>query len=216
MSAQHLSVPRTARYYTLGEPQGDWDELWFVLHGYGQLAGRFLGEFERVALPGRLIVAPEGLSRFYLRGDAGRVGASWMTRDDREAEVGDQVSYLDALYAHLTAGRGDARVGLFGFSQGAATAMRWAVLGRARASRVILWSGGVPPDLDQPAARRALEGARVELVVGEADRSFTEARVEEELARLRALVGEPGLSRFAGGHRIDADLLARRLGESGC
>ena len=47
VSEHHLSVARTARYYTLGEPGAT--EVWFVCHGYGQLAGRFLRRFEPIA-----------------------------------------------------------------------------------------------------------------------------------------------------------------------
>ena len=44
-------------------------EVWLVLHGYSQLAGGFLRWFEPAARPGRLIVAPEGLSRAYFEED---------------------------------------------------------------------------------------------------------------------------------------------------
>jgi predicted esterase len=213
VTTHELSVPRTARYHVLGELGGDRRELWIVLHGYGQLAGRFLSGFEPVAAPGRLIVAPEGLSRFYLRGTGGRVGASWMTREDRAAEIGDYVGYLDRLHAQLTGGRADVRLGVLGFSQGAAAALRWAVLGQPRPARAILWSGGVPPDLDPERARAALADTRVELVVGESDEAFTEEKVEEELASLRDLAPGAQLARFAGGHQLDAETLARRFSE---
>ncbi len=61
-----LVVPRTARYYTLGPTHGFPRELWFVCHGYGQLAERFLRQFAPLDDGTRLIVAPEALSRFYL------------------------------------------------------------------------------------------------------------------------------------------------------
>ncbi len=40
---QRIDVPKTARYLTLGPT--DATDLWIVLHGYGQLAGRFLRRF---------------------------------------------------------------------------------------------------------------------------------------------------------------------------
>ncbi|NIP78275.1 MAG: phospholipase, partial [Gemmatimonadetes bacterium] len=84
-------------------------EVWFVLHGYGQLAERFVRRFD--ALPGvrdgmRAVVAPEALSRFYVEeevtgphGPESRVGATWMTRADREHEIRDYVEYLDRVAA---------------------------------------------------------------------------------------------------------------------
>ncbi|MFL5521990.1 MAG: hypothetical protein ACJ8B6_13695, partial [Gemmatimonadales bacterium] len=60
ITAHALIVPRTARYYTLGPTHGFPRELWFVCHGYGQLAGRFLRQFAPLDDGTRLIVAPEG------------------------------------------------------------------------------------------------------------------------------------------------------------
>lgn len=204
-------MPRTARYHTLGEVDGDWGELWYVLHGYGQLARRFLANFERVAAPERLIVAPEGLSRFYLGGTAGRIGASWMTREEREPEIVDYVAYLDQLHHRLTDGREGVRAGVLGFSQGTATALRWAVLGNVRPGRVILWGGAAPPDLDDELVRAALREARVDFVVGDSDEYWTEEKVGAELTRLQGLTTDPELVRYPGGHRLDSDVLARRL-----
>jgi len=62
---RHLRVERTARYYRLGGGGGV-RQLWVACHGYRQLAGHFLRRFEALDDPSRLIVAPEGLSRFYL------------------------------------------------------------------------------------------------------------------------------------------------------
>lgn len=88
----HLTVERTARYWTLGEAESA-EEVWVVLHGYKQLARRFIRRFKPLDNGRRLIVAPEGLSRFYVSPSEGRhgvasvVGATWMTREDRRAEI---------------------------------------------------------------------------------------------------------------------------------
>ena len=109
-----LAVRRTARVAVLGPEGPGVRELWYVLHGYGQLAAPFLEEFRAIDDGTRLIVAPEALSRFY-EGDAksrlhkdARVGASWMTREDREAEIADYLGYLDSrprLHARAAGGR---------------------------------------------------------------------------------------------------------------
>ncbi|HJS73420.1 MAG TPA: phospholipase, partial [Vicinamibacteria bacterium] len=86
--SHHLAVPRTARYLTLGPGEGPIEEVWFLLHGYGQLASELLHYARALAGDRRLLVAPEGLSRFYHE-DHEKVGASWMTREDRLAEIDD-------------------------------------------------------------------------------------------------------------------------------
>src|SRR6059036_4311653 len=126
MHEHHLSVSRTARYFTLGERSAAVAEVWFACHGYGQLAARFLEKLRVLDDGTRYLVAPEGLSRFYLSESPTerRVGASWMTREDRLAEIADYVQYLDAVYATVRTGRerSRARVTVLGFSQGTATA----------------------------------------------------------------------------------------------
>ena len=206
MDGHSLAVPRTARYFTLGSAAAG-GEVWFVLHGYGQLADAFLGSFEALATDTRLIVAPEALARFYLRSGTGTVGASWMTRERREDEIGDYVRYLDALLQHVVP-RG-ARVHVLGFSQGAATAARWAALGKPRIERLILWGAGLPPDLDLESARERLAALELVLVAGERDENVD---LEREARRLHAARLEHLVLRFDGAHEIDQPTLLRLAG----
>ena len=200
-------MSRVARYFTIGRPDR---EVWFVLHGYGQLAARFLRHFEPLDDGARLIVAPEGLSRFYLTEDPAerRVGASWMTREDRLAEIEAYVRYLDAVYEELsrTVDRAQAKVTLLGFSQGSATACRWSTMGKARFDRLIIWGGEVPPDVD------LLRALPLSLVYGSRDPYFTPKVVAAIEARLREHGISYDLVPFEGGHEIDGDVLQRVAG----
>lgn len=209
-----LSTPRSARYYTLGPDGGRADEVWVVLHGYGQAAARFLRRFEPLATPRRRIVAPEALSRFYLDDAHTRVGASWMTREDRDAEIADYVAYLDGVLAAAGEPAADgARLVVLGFSQGAATAGRWLALSprlarRApRADRLIAWGADLPHDLDLAAARPWLSAVDLTLVVGDADPYATPERVAAIEGRLREAEVPYRRLRYPGGHRIEPDVL---------
>ncbi|NBB73877.1 MAG: esterase [Bacteroidetes bacterium] len=204
----HLSTPRTARYATLGDPASA-EAAWIVLHGYGQLAAYFIRPFRALDDGTRLIAAPEALSRFYLDAltEHNRVGASWMTKADRTREVDDYVRYL---YAQLVDDGlpNDAPVHVLGFSQGTATACRWAALGAARVDRLTLWAGGVPPDLDLNAHQSLFEPLDLTLVIGTEDEYISNERVADEEARLDAHGIPHRTIRFDGGHRIDPDVLA--------
>jgi predicted esterase len=197
MREHSLSTPRSARYFSLGAPRVATD-VWFVCHGYGQLAARFLERFRPLEGAARCIVAPEGLSRFYLTESPTerRVGASWMTREDRLHEIDDYVRYLDAVYADVAPGR--ATTTALGFSQGAATACRWAALGTSRLDRLIVWGGEVPPDLDLARLRQA----NITLVYGTGDEYFTPKIVAATEARLREHGIRYELVPFDGGHEI--------------
>jgi predicted esterase len=204
----HLKVSRTARYLTEGEVESA-AEVWFVLHGYSMLASVFLKQFEPAARPGRLLVAPEALSRsYYEEGGGRRVGASWMTKEDREVEIEDYIGYLDLLADRvLTAVPGSPRVQIHAFSQGTATACRWVAFGRIRAERLVLWSGGVPPDLPLDRYGPALTRSGLTLAIGTRDKYITIADVDREQARLAAAGLTPEVHRFDGGHRVDTGLL---------
>ena len=77
--------PKTFRYHILNEGTNA-KKVLYVLHGYGQLAEFFVRKFRELG-DEYLIVAPEGMHRFYLQGSSGRVGASWMTKEDREQDI---------------------------------------------------------------------------------------------------------------------------------
>src|SRR5438046_7182386 len=102
MQEHHIGVTHSARYFTLGNSSRGVAEVWFACHGYGQLAARFLEKLRVLDDGRRYLVAPEGLSRFYLSESPAerRVGASWMPREDRLAEIDGSVPYLDAGCAH--------------------------------------------------------------------------------------------------------------------
>lgn len=208
---RHLPVQRTARYYLLGDVRVA-GERWFVLHGYGQLAGSFIRSFAALAGPERAVVAPEALSRFYLDAmhEHEQVGASWMTKADRLREIDDYLAYLDALAAHLDAASGEpVETCVLGFSQGTATACRWVARGEAPADRLILWAGGIPPDLDLERHRALLQQLDLTLVVGMEDTYIPEERVTEETTRLDDHGIPYRTIRFDGGHRLDPDVLRR-------
>lgn len=217
----HLRVERTARYYTLG---GGTDSsprhVWFVLHGYGQLAGQFVRFFADLANDDTLVVAPEAMNRFYLVNPEQLparerpVGATWMTREDRDSEIADYVEYLDALSDEVAAPaiRDGAQVNVLGFSQGAATATRWAALGRSAIARVVLWGGLLPPETDLSRGQVAIRGARLTLVLGSRDRYVDANALAAERTRLDGAGVRYDVLEFDGGHVISRAVFPRLTG----
>lgn len=131
-----------------------------------------------------------------------------MTREARSHEIEDYVSFLDAVRNEVL-GSADRPYLILGFSQGAATAFRWAVRSGKPPSRLVLWGGGVPPDEDDDAVRKALANTPITLVTGEADRYAPPAAIREDAERLRQLGLEVSVDFFDGGHRLDKKTLAR-------
>ena len=209
----HLTVERTARYFTIEAGEAGAREVWFVLHGYGQLAERFLRPFEALADGSRLFVAPEALARFYLHPEppptgAGHIGASWMTREDRLSEIADNVAYLDALARHVfrRVERESVLLRVVGFSQGAFAAARWAAQGTTSVDQLILWGGSLPPELD-PAEAPNLSRLPVLIVWGEQDQYYDAAKVAHDERRLSDAGIPCRVMTFAGGHQVSREVL---------
>jgi predicted esterase len=207
----HMRVSKRARYYTIGSVQ-DANDVWIVCHGYGQLAGRFVQSFASIAQTGRVIVAPEGLHRFYMDPPPApaanrRVGATWMTREDRDSDIADYIDYLDQLISEILAQSPSARLRVLGFSQGSATILRWAV-GAARAPhQLILWAGEVPTDVDWTMGARKLANTRIDAVRGNRDELTSQATLARNLATLSGVGLRYELHEFSGGHHINDELL---------
>ena len=215
MQEHHVTVRRAARYYTLGPTESEVAQVWIVCHGFAQLAGRFMRHFASLDDGTRLIVAPEALNRFYVEaapgvhGPESKVGATWMTREDRLHEIADYVAYLDTLADALFTRLDRARVHLtvLGFSQGVATVSRWAVQGRTRPDHLILWASPLPPEIDTGAGVAELAMIpRISVVVGARDADAQRA-LPRERERMQRMGIDHALISFDGGHHIDAETL---------
>lgn len=205
MDEHFLRVNRTARYVSLGTPGPRLAELWMVCHGYGQLAHRFAADFGALDDGTRMILAPEGLSRFYIDRTQQRVmGASWMTREDRLHEIEDYLGYLEALYDEVRGRIGrELPVTALGFSQGVATATRWAARTRAPVRRLVVWGGTLPPEVDLTAFNKT----RVTVVCGDKDELITAKVRETEAALWRKAGIDPEVKIFSGHHEVSAEVL---------
>lgn len=209
MSEHHISTTRTARYFTLGEPLVSVREVWIVLHGYGQSAEHFLRAFRSLDDESRVIVAPEALSRYYREGMKDHVVASWMTRADRENEIADYIEYIDRVVSRVfeSIERKSVKLVVLGFSQGAATASRWAAGGAFDVDFVFLWGGHVPPDLDLAADGAQLRN--LHLVLGTSDEYRDTAAIDVERKRLDDAGVAFSTIEYDGTHRIEAEPLTR-------
>jgi predicted esterase len=206
-----VKVTKTARYLTLGSTDPAVDKIWFLLHGYGQLAGRFLHKFTDLDDGKTVLVAPEGLSKFYLQGFDGKVGATWMTREDRESEIADYLDYLDVVYNEVDdkfdlAGK---ELTLLGFSQGAATVCRWHVLRSPAAHKLILWSGLLPEEFLEPQYLQHFKNVKLVLVEGRRDEFRNDQQVEHQISVLADAGIRYEIVRFDGGHEISPAVLPR-------
>ena len=205
----HIKVTRTARYYTLGEINKDTKRVWIVLHGHKMLAGDFIKIFTELADTGDCIIAPEALSRLYVEGDYGDVGANWMTKEDRESEISDYVNYLDELYEKEIVPykkQFSFMINALGFSQGAATLSRWLSYGKAKVDKAIFWCGNLAHDVDYSKSEQ-FKNTSIYLVFAEDDQYFPPDSQKTQVELLQKCGIEPESYVFKGKHEINEGLI---------
>jgi len=184
-----------------------------AFHGYAEDAATAL---ERVRqIPGShrwLVVAIQGLHRFYRRRTR-EVIASWMTQQDRDLMIVDNVGYVSNVLAAVSGEWPVSGVLVFsGFSQGVATAFRAACRSELRVRSVISLGGDIPPELDRDALGRlptALIGR------GDADEWYTAEKYASDQSRLADAAVRVTVCQLTAGHewtpefsRLAGDFLA--------
>lgn len=213
MIEKHIPFSFEGRYFSIG---GDGDEnsltdVWFVLHGQGQLANYFLKKFRPLANDKRRIIAPEGLSRYYLQGFSGRVGASWMTRENRLNDIDNYLRFLTSLYHKEVPESTDIKITVLGFSQGAATASRWALVDSIKLNHLILWAGIFPPDMDLSRGQERFKNLKISNVYGDQDEYLNNDRLAEQYQVANKLGATYSKIVFQGGHQLDEETLLSLL-----
>ncbi len=215
LKEHHIPVTRTARYYTLGELSDNTKNIWVMLHGHRQLAGKFITEFNELADSGSLIYAPEGLMRLYIKGDNGNVGASWMTKEDRECDIKDYVNYLDRLFfdeIEPKAKLHSIKINALGFSQGSATLARWLILGKAKVDKAVFWCGSLAHDVDYSKAKN-FKNTEIHQIFGANDPYYPQDAShksdfpESQINILKNAGITPKSYIFDGGHEISVKLM---------
>jgi predicted esterase len=174
-------------------------------HGYGEGAPAQLDRLRRIPGSDRwLLVSIQALHRFYQR-RTNEVVASWMTREDRELAIADNLAYVAAVLETVDREYPAApRIVFAGFSQGVAMTFRAAAASPRAVDGVIAVGGDVPPEVEDAALARV---RRTLICRGSRDEWYTQAIFERDLERLRhaGLAVQP--LAFDGGHEWSGDVV---------
>src|ERR1051325_4324553 len=170
---------------------GDPQRVLVGFHGYAENAERHMAELLRLpGVEGWTVAAVQGLHRFYTKG--GEVVASWMTSQNRELLLADNIAYVRRAVATF----GSPRTLVFaGFSQGTAMAYRAAAAIPAQALLVL--GGDLPEDVS---AQADVHLPLTLLARGKSDHWFTAEKMARDAAALRRIARELRTLEFDGGH----------------
>jgi predicted esterase len=153
-------------------------------HGYAELADAAMERMQTIPGAGDWhLVSVQGLHRFY-RGRTRDVVASWMTSQDRELAIADNIRYANSVVDEaIREWRAGNHLVFTAFSQGVAMAYRAACGSQRTVSGVVTLGGDIPPELDQAALARipaALIGR------GSRDEWYTQPKLDADVSRLQA------------------------------
>jgi predicted esterase len=203
MQHHKIKVEKTAHYYTHGQLAEQTKYLWFVTHGYGQLASHIIRKFEGFDADEHMVVAPEALNRFYWNMRDNIVGANWMTKQDRLDDIADYSAYLSTVFnqfaAHISP---NTRVILLGFSQGCATQIRWILRGMPAFHQLIMWGGILPEDIDYKPFTHYFSDKKLHFVCGDNDEFINQERIDWHIEFANAQGLDVIYHPFVGKHEI--------------
>lgn len=199
MPAQrHVIATTTHGRFLTDRPEGSGPfPVLMGFHGYGESATVHLPCLARLdPAHAWLRVSVQGLHRFYGRGSADVV-ASWMTREDREHAIADNLAYAAAVHAAVRRDEpAGAPVVVVGFSQGAAQAYRVALALGSACAGIVALGGDVPPDV------AAHAGSLPPVLIGRGSRDgwYTAAGLAADVLMLRTAGATWSVCEFDGGH----------------
>ncbi len=198
----------SAPYEKYGVLDKDTKNLWILFHGYGQLAKDFVKPFLPLKDKDTCLIVPQGLSKFYLSGSKGVVGASWMTSYERETEITNYLNYINSILSkELMNASEQININLFGFSQGTHTLTRWIVRENIPYNRLIIWGGYFAEDILDEELKSYFNKPGVMVVLGDSDRFIKSDKLLLIQKKIHDIVPEVKLQMYKGRHTINEDVL---------
>jgi predicted esterase len=206
METHTIAATMHGRYVTSGPAGGPAIGMLVGFHGQAETAAAEMAHLEQMrgARPW-LLVSVQALNRYYTR--RGDVVAAWMTREDRELIIADNIAYVRSVVAEVRSRleRVPPRLVYTGFSQGTAMAYRAAAFAGYPCDGLIILAGDLSPDVRPHAAGLP----PVLLGRGSEEEWYTEEAARADLGHLHA-AGIPVVEHvFADGHVRHPSFTAR-------
>lgn len=212
MEKKQIRFDCEAPYYKVGTIGHTTKAIWMIFHGYGQLAEQFMHRFSIMNPEQHIMIFPQGLSKFYLKGIDNQVGASWMTAHDREYDIQNYLAYLREIYqSEVLPYSSQYAFNVLGFSQGAHTASRWIYREHIAYDKLILWGANLAHEINAETVTSYFSGGRNIFVIGDQDRYIDDASLEKLQQRYNNMGMKYELIRYQGGHDIYPDVLEQLL-----
>ena len=209
MKVQEKDVVYSNRnsYATLNQLTEKTRYVWLVFHGIGFLSRYFLRYFSDFSEEEHYFIAPQAPSKYYLNGEYKHVGASWLTRENTATEKDNVMAYLDGVWEAESIPE-YCQLIVFGYSQGVSIATRFLAHSKIIPSKIILYAGGVPEELNSDSFDFLGDLNTITFIYGEEDPYLNPDRLEREKQKLAVMFsGKAELMPFDGGHELRKEIL---------
>lgn len=169
-----ITTKKHAKVVTYGKLSAKTKMVWLVAHGYGFLAENFIKRFKDLNENEHFVIVPEALNRYYVKGLTGKVGANWMTTEEREFEIEDNNQYLDNVYETFSL-QNYPNLVVLGFSQGGHTVARWFQKTKHPVKTLVFWGASIPDDVLE---KKKIHKPKKYVLIGNEDEYITQERLE--------------------------------------
>ena len=206
-----ISFEFSSSYITCNKLTDNTENIWIVFHGYGQLSKYFIRRFDVLDGDKNYIIAPQGLSKFYVDEDYKNVGASWLTKEDRGSDLLNQQKYLIKLMDELKLkiDFSKIKINFFGFSQGVSALTRLLINYNMKVNNIIIWAGWVPDEFFN-INKDVLKDTNLFFVVGNKDKYYNNPIIKGYLKKIKNILNkEIDYFVFNGGHIVDRKVLKK-------
>lgn len=203
-----VNVQTTGRYQVLGNLSRNTRGVWFVFHGYGMRSEDFVKSFACIEDEQTVIVAPEGLHRFYSKSTRGSVAANWMTKELRESDITNNVSFLNHVLEELynDGMPENVKLGVLGFSQGGPTCMRWASQLERDVNEMVIWGSDLPLDVVNDIHKlKKVNQSNLKIMVGSDDQYISTGKVDGLIMEMHDKGVDFDFHTFDGKHELHED-----------
>jgi len=202
---KEISYNITNTYSTLNTLTEKTKHVWFVCHGIDYLSRYFLKYFKELNTEENYVIAPQASSKHYLGSAYKHVGASWLTKENTDVEIENNMHYFDAVFEAENIPK-TVNLIVLGYSQGVSIATRYVAKRQLQCSQMILLSGGLPNELTADIFK--FLNAKVTLVYGDNDEFITKEIMQQEKYKIKKIFGNKvNIVTFKGKHEVKKEII---------
>lgn len=206
-SEKEVSYTTTNTYTTVNTLTSKTKNVWIAFHGLGYLSRYFAKYFKHLNPEENFIIIPQAPSKYYQGSNFKHVGASWLTKENTQAETKNVLKYVDAVWEKEKPEVIPNFI-VMGYSQGVSIAARWLASRKIQCDYLLLHSGGIPVELKADEFDYLSSETQVTYLYGNNDPYITEAKKTEEQLKGTALFGNNlKITVFEGVHEVNTAFL---------